>query len=100
MGGKVGLFNPVVDNPQEVYNFNLEDDSSSYFHAVKITGPSKLHDAVVTMADIRAGAAVVIAALMASGTSTIFGIDKIDRGYEALDERLKKIGANISRVAE
>ena len=52
------------------------------------------------MADIRAGAAVVIAALMASGTSTIFGIDKIDRGYEALDERLKKIGANISRVAE
>jgi len=100
MGAKVKLFNPEIANPQEIYNFNLDDDDSSYFHAVKITGPSKLHNAIVTMADIRAGAAIVIAALMAEGTSTIFGIDKIDRGYEALDERLNKIGAIISRVKE
>jgi UDP-N-acetylglucosamine 1-carboxyvinyltransferase len=100
MGAKVKLFNPEVTNPQEVYNFNLDDDDSSYFHAVKITGPSKLHNAIVTMADIRAGAAIVIAALMADGTSTIFGIDKISRGYEVLDERLNKIGARISRVTE
>jgi len=43
---------------------------------------------------------VVIAALIAEGTSTIFGVDKINRGYEVLDERLKKIGADISAVAE
>lgn len=100
MGARVELFNPVIENPQEVYNFNLEDDNASYFHAVRITGPSKLHDAVVTMTDIRAGAAVVIAALMASGASTIFGIDKINRGYEALDERLNKIGATIIKTKE
>jgi len=100
MGAKVKLFNPEVTNPQEVYNFNLDDDDASYFHAVSVTGPSKLHNAIVTMQDIRAGAAIVIAALIADGTSTIFGIDKINRGYEALDERLGEIGAIISRAKE
>ena len=48
--------------------------------------------------DIRAGVALLIAALSASGTSEISNIDQIDRGYEKIDERLKKLGAEIERV--
>lgn len=100
MGANTLLFNPKIDNPEEVYNFNLSDDDPEYFHAVKIKGPTRLHNAVVTMQDIRAGAAVLLAALAAKGTSTIYDIDKLDRGYEAFEERLKKLGANIKRLQE
>lgn len=100
MGARAELFNPKVENPQAVYNFNLDDDNPMYYHAVKITGPRKLHNAIVTMADIRAGAAVLVAALIAKGESTIFGIDKLDRGYEKFEERLRSLGAKIERVIE
>jgi len=52
----------------------------------------------MTSPDIRAGISLLIAALSASGTSTIYNIEQIDRGYEKVDERLKNIGANIERV--
>lgn len=99
MGADTFLYNPEIENPEEVYNFNLTDDDPKYFHAVKIKGPTRLHNAVVTMQDIRAGAAVLLAALAAKGTSTIFDIDKLDRGYEFLEKRLKKLGANIKRIS-
>lgn len=98
MGAKAILFNPKIDNPEEVYNFNLQDDSEKNFHAVKISGPVKLHNAVITMLDIRAGAAVLLAALCAEGNSTIYDIEKLDRGYEDFEKRLAKIGAKIKRV--
>jgi UDP-N-acetylglucosamine 1-carboxyvinyltransferase len=100
MGARIKLFNPVVENPEKVYNFNLDDDQAEYFHAVKIKGPTPLHNAVMTTLDIRAGAAVVLAALAAKGTSTIFGIEKLDRGYENFEGRLQKLGANIVREEE
>ncbi|QZT38596.1 UDP-N-acetylglucosamine 1-carboxyvinyltransferase [Halosquirtibacter xylanolyticus] len=50
--------------------------------------------------DIRAGVALLIAALSANGTSTISNIDQIDRGYENIDQRLQAIGAKITRVEE
>ena len=48
--------------------------------------------------DIRAGVALLIAALSASGTSEISNIDQIDRGYQNIDTRLKELGADIQRV--
>jgi UDP-N-acetylglucosamine 1-carboxyvinyltransferase len=48
--------------------------------------------------DIRAGVALLIAAMSANGTSTIHNIEQIDRGYEKIDERLNKIGAKIKRI--
>ena len=54
----------------------------------------------MTTLDIRAGAAVVLAALAAKGTSTIYGVEKLDRGYEKFEERLTKLGADIKRVVE
>ncbi|MBI5122961.1 UDP-N-acetylglucosamine 1-carboxyvinyltransferase [Candidatus Roizmanbacteria bacterium] len=98
MGAKARLFNPEVKNPDEVYNFNMEDDRVEHFHAVEIKGPTPLHNAIMTTLDIRAGAAIVIAALAAKGTSTIFGVEKLDRGYEYLEKRLEKLGANMKRV--
>ncbi len=100
MGARVKLFNPEIKNPEKTYNFNLEDDTPNNYHAVKIIGPKKLHNAVMTTLDIRAGAAVVLAALVARGTSTIFGIEKLDRGYETFEKRLAKLGANIVRIPE
>ena len=52
----------------------------------------------MTSPDIRAGIALLIAALSAQGTSVIDNIDQIDRGYEHIDEKLSAIGAEIRRV--
>jgi UDP-N-acetylglucosamine 1-carboxyvinyltransferase len=48
--------------------------------------------------DIRAGVALLIAALSANGVSEISSIEQIDRGYQKIDERLRKLGAEIERI--
>lgn len=100
MGATAKLYNPKIQNPEEVYNFNLSDDKSKYFHAVKIKGPTKLHNAIITMWDIRAGAAVLLAALSAKGASNIYDVEKLDRGYENFEKRMVQLGANIKRVTK
>jgi len=57
-----------------------------------------LRATVMTSPDIRAGIALLIAALTAEGTSTIHNIEQIDRGYERIDERLRALGAHIERI--
>jgi len=66
-------------------------------HRVVINGPTKLHGHKLTSPDLRAGIAMIIAALIANGKTEIDNIYQIDRGYEKIDERLKKIGADIKR---
>jgi len=96
MGGQFELFNPKVKSPRTFYNFNIDNDGE--YHALKIKGPTNLHNGVLTITDLRAGATLVLAALSAKGESIIFGLEHLDRGYEQLDLRLKKLGANIERV--
>ena len=67
-------------------------------HRVVITGPSRLFGQRLTSPDIRAGMAMLIAALCAEGRSTIGNVGEIDRGYERIDERLRALGAEIERV--
>jgi len=67
-------------------------------HRVVINGPSKLYGKKLTSPDLRAGIAMIIAALSAEGTTEIDNIYQIDRGYENIDERLATIGANIKRI--
>ena len=67
-------------------------------HRVVITGPSPLYGQHMSSPDIRAGMAMVIAALCAEGTSTIGDAYQIDKGYERIDERLRALGAHIERV--
>jgi UDP-N-acetylglucosamine 1-carboxyvinyltransferase len=68
-------------------------------HRVIVTGPRRLRGEQVESPDIRAGMAVLLAALCASGRSEIGNIRQIDRGYERIDERLRELGARIERVA-
>ena len=67
-------------------------------HRVVITGPAPLYGQRMSSPDIRAGMAMVIAALCAEGTSTIGDAYQIDKGYERIDERLRALGARIERV--
>ena len=67
-------------------------------HRAIVSGPTRLHGERVDSPDIRAGMAMLIAALAAEGTSHIGNIRQIDRGYENIDERLRMLGAHIERV--
>ena len=68
-------------------------------HRAIVSGPSRLHGERLESPDIRAGMAMLIAALAADGTSEIGNVRQIDRGYERIDERLRGLGANIERVS-
>ena len=68
-------------------------------HRALVTGPCRLRGERVESPDIRAGMAMLIAALCADGRSEIGNIRQIDRGYERIDERLRELGARIERVA-
>jgi UDP-N-acetylglucosamine 1-carboxyvinyltransferase len=68
-------------------------------HRAVVAGPRRLHGERMESPDIRAGMAMLIAALCAEGTSEIGNIRQIDRGYERIDERLRALGARIERVA-
>ena len=68
-------------------------------HRAIVSGPSRLHGARLESPDIRAGMAMLIAALAAEGTSEIGNIAQIDRGYERIDLRLRELGAQIDRVS-
>jgi UDP-N-acetylglucosamine 1-carboxyvinyltransferase len=59
-----------------------------------------MHGASMISPDIRAGMAMLLAAVCAEGTSTINNADQIERGYERIDERLNALGARITRVPE
>ena len=67
-------------------------------HRAVVSGPSRLHGAKMESPDIRAGMAMLIAALCAEGRSEIGNIRQIDRGYERIDDRLRSLGAQIERV--
>jgi UDP-N-acetylglucosamine 1-carboxyvinyltransferase len=69
-------------------------------HRAVVVGPSRLRGAQVESPDIRAGMAILLAALCATGESTIDNVGQIERGYERIDERLRALGADIERVDE
>ena len=69
-------------------------------HRAVIVGPSRLHGEEVSSPDIRAGMALVLAALAADGVTTIGNVHIIDRGYQRIDEKLNALGASIRRVEE
>jgi UDP-N-acetylglucosamine 1-carboxyvinyltransferase len=67
-------------------------------HRCVVQGPSPLHGEEVSSPDIRAGMALLIAALCAEGQSLIRNIRQIDRGYERIEEKLTSLGARVSRI--
>jgi UDP-N-acetylglucosamine 1-carboxyvinyltransferase len=69
-------------------------------HRCIVSGPSALRGATMESPDIRAGMAMLLAAMCATGKSTINNVTQIERGYERIDERLNALGANITRVGD
>ncbi len=67
-------------------------------HRAVVTGPTPLLGETITSPDIRAGMALVAAALCATGRSVIMNAHQVDRGYERIDERLRELGASIQRT--
>ena len=63
-------------------------------------GVDELFGAPVYSTDLRAGAALIVAAVSANGTTEIYNLEHIDRGYENIEEKFRKIGANIQRIKE
>lgn len=94
MGADITLFSNCLGE------IDCRFKGQNYKHSAVITGPSKLHASEVVVPDIRAGLALVVAALVAEGTSTLTGIHHLDRGYERLQEKLQSVGAKIERVEE
>ena len=66
-------------------------------HSAVIAGPAKLHAAELVIPDLRAGFSHLIAALSAEGTSRVYGVDLINRGYEDFESKLTALGARVSR---
>lgn len=69
-------------------------------HRVVVAGPSRLYGTTLESPDVRAGMALLIASLAATGRSEIRNIRQIDRGYERIDEKLRLLGAHVERVED
>jgi UDP-N-acetylglucosamine 1-carboxyvinyltransferase len=87
---------PVV-NPKQYYHFTY-DPEKVYKQAIKIYGPQQLHNGVLTVTDLRAGATLAIAALLVSGESIVNGVSILERGYERFVEKVTQLGGDIKRL--
>ena len=67
----------------------------NFYHSAAISGPTPLHAADIVVPDLRGGFSHLIAALAAEGTSTVLGIEVINRGYEHFMRKLAALGANV-----
>lgn len=100
LGAKIDFFQPEVGNPYQLYQFNIDSpgELKTLHQAIRIQGQTKLHNGVLNVSDLRAGASLLIGTSVADGESVIYGASVIDRGYEAIDVKLKQLGADIRKV--
>jgi UDP-N-acetylglucosamine 1-carboxyvinyltransferase len=94
MGADISLFKQCLGN--RACRFG----SCSYYHSIVVKGPTPFKGQPLTIPDLRAGFAYVMAGLIASGTTTISGVYFLDRGYERIIEKLQGIGARCERIVE
>jgi UDP-N-acetylglucosamine 1-carboxyvinyltransferase len=93
MGAHVGLY------PKCLGEVPCRFREKQYMHSCVVRGPTPLKGTRLDIPDIRAGCSYILAALCAEGTSEIYGIEHIERGYEHLDAKLRNLGAQMERVA-
>jgi len=91
------IFEDRMDHARELVKMGADVELLDERRA-RITGPTPLHAAEVAIADLRAGATLILAALIASGTSVIDGVEHVDRGYEQIEAKLVALGARITRI--
>lgn len=97
VGAKIEFIYPDIKNPSEFYMFHW-DKEKKHNQAIKIYGPQELHNGVMTIADLRAGATLAIAALSAKGESVINGASILERGYENFEGKITNLGGEIKKV--
>ncbi len=97
LGAKIEFDTTPVAEPSAYYHFNY-DPSKQYSQAIKIYGPQVLHNGVLTVTDLRAGATLAIAALLVPGESVVNGVSILERGYERFVEKVTGLGGDIKRV--
>lgn len=100
LGAHIEYFQPSVDDPNSLYQFDIQSKEAfkQKFQGIRIHGPTHLHGGVMSVSDLRAGAALLIGACVAEGESVVIGTDQIDRGYEYIEHRLAAVGASIRRM--
>ncbi|OGZ56200.1 MAG: hypothetical protein A3J04_00955 [Candidatus Ryanbacteria bacterium RIFCSPLOWO2_02_FULL_47_14] len=90
LGARIEVVERCIKNP-------CRFAGGGYSHSIVIHGPTRLKGAAISVPDIRAGLAHLVVALTARGKSVISGIEHIDRGYEKIDTRLRRLGAQVVR---
>ena len=94
MGADITLFRQCLGGKQ------CRFASQSFCHSVIVKGPTPLMGAEIRIPDLRAGFAYIMAAIIASGTSTISGLSFVERGYEGIFDKLQSLGADLQIVKE
>lgn len=97
LGAEIDFIKPSVTNPTEYFFFNFEP-VKKYNQAIKIKGPQTLHGGVLDINDLRAGATLVIGALVAKGESVINGATILERGYETFVDKIRNVGGDIKKI--
>lgn len=97
LGADIKFIDPKVSNPEKVYQFNY-DPARTYRQAIRITGGQPLHGGVLRIADLRAGATLLIGALIASGESILLNASILERGYQDIVKKVSLLGGDIKRV--
>lgn len=94
MGAHIGLYTKCLGEVPCRFR------EKEYLHSCVVRGPTPLKGTRLYIPDIRAGCSYILAALCAEGTSEVYGIEHIERGYEGLDAKLRALGARIEKVAD
>jgi UDP-N-acetylglucosamine 1-carboxyvinyltransferase len=97
VGAKIEYIDYPIEDPKNHYFFNY-DPEKKYSQTIQIHGPQELHGGVMTVADLRAGATLAIAALIAVGESYVTGIHHLERGYEDFVGKVTALGGNIRKI--
>ncbi|MBB65170.1 MAG: UDP-N-acetylglucosamine 1-carboxyvinyltransferase [Waddliaceae bacterium] len=92
MGAKIDTFNQCLGGT------NCRFASQDYAHSIVVRSPTPLYGQNISIPDLRAGFAYVMAGLIAEGVTTICGLHYLDRGYENIADKLQKLGAEVERV--
>src|SRR3989338_844800 len=97
LGADIDYAKIPIKNPTDYFFFNFYP-SKKYNQAIKIKGPQDLHGGVLEIADLRAGATLVIAALVAKGDSVVNGVSILERGYENFEAKIRSLGGEIEKI--
>jgi len=91
MGADIELTNDCLGNPCRYHG-------TDYYHSAIINGSTSLKASEIVVPDIRAGFSYLVAAIIAKGETLVHGVHYIDRGYEKIDKKMRKLGVKIKRV--